>query len=347
MRNAGMKMRNVWRMAFFFAFLHFAVETACFYRLFSAVKPTSMWWTYAFLYDALAFVPQLFLGMLSDRFRAFPMALIGILMILAGMFIPVRAICLLLISLGNAMVHVEGAEATLRGAGGKMGPSGIFVAGGSFGVILGQLLAGTGEKAVWIPCALLVLAMPVLLYLRNKQDLQQKADGFCAAADRPVVLVVALTFVTVAVRSFIGYAIPITWKKTVWQSILLFVCMGIGKAAGGVLADRFGARRVAVISLILALPLLLFGSDHMVISLVGTALFSMTMTVTLGVLVSVFPEAPGMAFGITTVGLFLGSTPMFFVNLGETAQILAVTVLTLVAAGCFLYVACNTNKQRT
>ena len=38
----------------------------------------------------------------------------------------------------------------------------------------------------------------------------------------------------------------------------------------------------------------------------------MTMAITLGGLVSVLPENPGVAFGVTTLGLLLGTLPTFF-----------------------------------
>ena len=56
-------------------------------------------------------------------------------------------------------------------------------------------------------------------------------------------------------------------------------------------------------------------------------LFSMTMSVTLALLVSVLPGAPGLAFGLTTIGLFLGTAPIFFFK------------FTTVAANCVMIAA--------
>jgi hypothetical protein len=53
----------------------------------------------------------------------------------------------------------------------------------------------------------------------------------------------------------------------------------------------------------------------MVVSLIGVMFFSMTMAVTLGLLVDVLKTAPGLAFGYTTIGLFVGSLPTFFVKI--------------------------------
>ena len=122
----------------------------------------------------------------------------------------------------------------------------------------------------------------------------------------------------VAVRGFMGYGIPTAWNKTVVQTVLLFAFMGIGKALGGIAADRFGFKKTALFSTVAAVPLLMGGNDHMLISLTGVMFFSMTMAITLGILVSVMPEAPGLAFGWTTIGLFMGSAPVFFFRLLTT-----------------------------
>lgn len=116
----------------------------------------------------------------------------------------------------------------------------------------------------------------------------------------------------VAVRGYVGYGIPTSWNKTIPQTILLFSFMGIGKVLGGILTDMIGVRKTTYISMLGAIPFLLCGDNNMVILLIGVMFFSMTMAITLAILVSVFPETPGFAFGITTVGLALGSLPIFF-----------------------------------
>ena len=87
--------------------------------------------------------------------------------------------------------------------------------------------------------------------------------------------------------------------------------MGAGKALGGWLSDRFGARRVGVLSTLLCIPFLLFGRDLMLVSILGVFCFSLTMSITYGMLLSVMGDRPGVAFGITTLGLFVGLLPVF------------------------------------
>ena len=141
-----------------------------------------------------------------------------------------------------------------------------------------------------------------------------------------------------------GYGIPTSWNKTVIQTILLYCSMGIGKALGGILSDAYGIKKIAVISIIGALPFLLFGDNIMLISLIGILLFSMTMSITLGILVSVLKKSPGLAFGLTTIGLFLGLLPIFFFKFSTiTGNCIVISILTILC----LIIALNViNKEK-
>ena len=67
-----------------------------------------------------------------------------------------------------------------------------------------------------------------------------------------------------------------------------------------------------MVSAAAALPFLFLGDNLMLVSLIGVMFFSMTMSITLALLVSVLQKTPGLAFGFTTIGLFLGTAPIFF-----------------------------------
>ena len=96
-----------------------------------------------------------------------------------------------------------------------------------------------------------------------------------------------------------------------------------------------GVRRVGIVSAAAALPFLMLGDNNITLSLIGVMFFSMTMSVTLAVLVSVLPKAPGLAFGFTTIGLFLGTAPVFFFKItGLTANCIMLCIMTVICLGC-------------
>lgn len=325
-------------------YVHFVTEVVCFFALGRLAGDSAFLWIMPLIYDALAFVPQSLIGAWSDRHPRVNFGIIGLVLMAAASLLfllqgkPAALVALIVLCMGNACTHVSGAEVTLRCAGGRLAHSAIFVSGGSFGVITGRLLAKTALP-IWVMAIFALTAIPFVLLAEYDRRAADKTARPCAAFHYasekvPAVLVILVAVLIVIVRGYMGYGIPTAWKKTVVQTVLLYVAMGVGKAAGGLLADRFGVKRLAMFSAAAALPFLLLGDEHMLVSLVGVMFFSMTMSVTLALLVSVLPETPGLAFGLTTIGLFLGTAPIFFFKFTTVRAngiiIAALTVLCLI-----------------
>ena len=345
-----MKRRNTLGSLYFL--IHFMLEITSFYVL-TCCTQSPFVWTLMLLYDFTAFVPQGVFGYLRDRGIFVNFALWGSLLTAASVLCLMLNVNVFLIvtvlSVGNCMVHAHGAEVTLRGSDGHMTPSALFVAGGSFGVVTGKLLSMHGVPAVWVLGLTLLTTVPIVLAERFKErDGSENLRQY--HFDNPKIAtaaIIILSVFVVAVRAYMGYGIPTAWNKTELQTVALYVCMGVGKAMGGVLIDRIGIRKTAFISTVGALPLLLFGDDLMAVSLVGIAFFSMTMAVTLAVLTSRLQALPGVAFGFTTLGLFLGTLPMFFFRIhsvvAKCIMIAALTVLCVLILGVIC--AKRTDKQ--
>ena len=303
-------------------YIHFSFEVLCFYYLNMVMGDNLIIWLVPFIYDLLAFVPQILFGAISDYFAKIPFGIIGVAMMTVGLLLssfaglPVLPTTII-IAIGNAFAHINGAEVTLRSGKGKITPAAVFVSGGSFGVVAGKVLASYTVPA-WVVLVIALTAIPMILIAekyRTKAD--EKNDIPCKAfryanPNLPVWLITIIATFVVMVRSFMGYCIPTSWNTTLLQAVLLFSFMGIGKALGGVLVDKIGMRKTILISTIGAIPFLIFGNEIMIISLIGLLLFSMTMAITLAILVSAYPKNPGVAFGFTTIGLFLGVLPVFF-----------------------------------
>lgn len=326
-------------------YVHFVTEVICFYILGKETGNSAFLWLFPLVYDCLSFVPQSPIGYLSDKFKKLNSGLIGIILLaLAGVCFWLKAfpspyIPLVILCIGNCFTHIGGAEVTLRASEGRLSHSSIFVSGGSFGVITGRLLAGSFVP-YWAIILLALSAIPFTLLAQMYKDEADKADNPCekfnyANPKIPAGIIIVTATLIVIVRGYMGYGIPTSWNKTVFQTIMLFVTMGIGKAAGGIIADAFGVKKTALISAALALPFLMAGNEHMMISLIGVMLFSMTMSITLALLVSVLKKTPGLAFGFTTIGLFVGTMPIFFIKLTTVKSncivIAALTVLCLIA----------------
>ena len=143
-----------------------------------------------------------------------------------------------------------------------------------------------------------------------------------------------LLFLSIVIRAFAGANIPMTWERTGLLVLLPSAVSCLGKAAGGIAGDRFGAGRTGVWSLLVSLPLILFGAESPVLSLLGILLFNMTMPVTLCALADLMPKNPGFAFGLTTLALLLGTVVTFFWAVPARLAKLLLTTLILLSAVC-------------
>ena len=310
-----MKKSN--QLGLYYFIIHFLVEITSFYVLTYYIKSPIVWGL-NLLYDFAAFVPQGFFGYLRDKGVRVNFALTGTVLTtlsLVLMYLRSNAVLVVaVVAIGNCLVHIHAAELTLRGSPGRISPAAIFVSGGSFGVVTGKLLSSYG---IPVPCVLFLNVLTFLPILLAEQirvgDGEENLSRYRFSNEKiGAAAVIALATFVVAVRAYMGYGIPTSWNKTELQTIALYCSMGVGKGLGGVLTDRIGIRRTAILSTVGALPFLVFGSDLMWISLIGIAFFSMTMAVTLALIVSRLQSRPGVAFGFTTLGLFLGTLPFFF-----------------------------------
>jgi len=331
-----LKSKNI-ACGYLYFYVHFITEIACFYFLSKVTNGSNFIWLIPFIYDGLAFVPQGLVGYINDLKPKINTGLIGvILLFLAYILYLINfnvLITLVILCMGNVFLHISGAENTLRVSEGKLSHSAIFVGGGSFGVITGKLLALYNISPILI--ALLVLTIiPFVLLANTYRDYKEKETKFDYANSKiSPYMIIILAVLVVVIRGYMGYGIPTSWNKTTVQTVMLFVTMGIGKCLGGILSDAYGIRKVGILSTLVAIPFLCFGNDLMLVSLIGVMLFSMTMSITLALIASVYKSRPGLAFGFTTIGLFLGTAPIFFINIpSKIINIVMIIVMSIVCS---------------
>lgn len=333
---------------------HFIVDFCCFCMLFGVFLPAAPSLLAAsegfLLYNVLAFGLQPLVGSVCDANRRVPIAAIGVSLLLAGLLLGGAApyAALIACALGNACFHVGGGIDSLANANGKAARSGVFVSSGALGVSFGTLFGNLGARfslALPIALAATALLLLVLFVPTSKHSEPYRVNFDFARAARSAGAVVALCAVSIAVRSFAGFIVPMSWKATAWLAVLPGAASALGKASGGVLADKFGARRVGVVSLLLSVPLLVFGQNAALVSLLGLALFNMTMPITLCAVASKLPHNPGLAFGITTLALLVGTVPVFFVAVGASLAKWLIAVLVALSAAC-LFAAAPARSSR-
>lgn len=288
-----------------YAAAHFWVDFSCAALVLGRLDDGGAAVTALLIYNFFAFAVQMPVGLLADalggarRFSVLGCGLAALAWGLPGL-IP-AAICA---GLGNACFHVGGGLYTLS-AGEGCGPLGLFVSPGALGIYLGGLLSvRTALPGALFWMGLLALGAALALAGRDvfRMPLSLELEG--GPEDLPPLICL---FVVVLLRSLLGNLFAFPWKGELG---LLLACAVVGgKAAGGLLADRFGRMRTAWISLALAVPCFLF-SEGAVLGLTAVCLFNMTMPLTLWGAARYLRGAGGLAFGLLTFALFLGVLPV-------------------------------------
>ncbi len=106
-------------------------------------------------------------------------------------------------------MHIGGVHHTLKTSGGKIASTGIFVGGGSFGVIIGQLLGMLHKDyLVLIPILFTVLFIVILISISRRYVVKKKKWSIDITSKISTGWVVFIAFMVTAIRAYIGYAIP-------------------------------------------------------------------------------------------------------------------------------------------
>ena len=326
---------NIFGLSYFI--IHFITEIISFYII-STYTKNEIFYLIALIFDFIAFVPQGIVGYLIDELDIKHITSLGIILMTISLLLlylnVIPIITIIVLAIGNSLTHIDGAEKTLKSSPGKMSPAAFFVSGGSFGVITGKILQSINTPIYIIVIISLIAFVPLFISYKEIDKINKdNLNNYNYSIEKySIITIILLATFVVSIRSYMGYSIPTTWNKTVIQSVLLFSFMGIGKALGGILIDKIGIYKTTILSTICALPFLIFGDKNMYLSLIGIMFFSMTMAITLGIIVSRLKKNPGVAFGFTTIGLFLGTFPVFFFRIKTfTLNCIVVSTLTIIS----------------
>lgn len=300
---------------------------------------TTIFVWYILLYNVLAFGTQALFGLAVDKYRVPRVtAITGCLLVIAGTLVVYfePLIAVILVGLGNSLFHVGGGAISLNLTPNKASAPGIFVAPGSLGLACGTLIGTKGLFIAWPFIILLLIAIAVMFLLDypeinyNRKE-KTRVEGLFE-------LVILLLLLSISIRALIGLSLHLEWKADLTLLSMLVIAIMLGKALGGVLADRFGWMRVGITALIISAPMLAFGYQIPVIAIIGAFLFQMTMPITLVAVATMFPGRPAFAFGLPCLALLLGALSSFS-SIKYYYEINWVILLTIICGIVSLFIA--------
>lgn len=288
---------------FWYALGHFSVDLVCAWLLLGSLPGERQWPMLALAYNFCAFALQMPLGAVADRVgRNRPFSALGAVVVCAAALPLLPWPRVLLAGTGNALYHVGGGRETLLHDR-RYGPLGIFVAPGAVGLFLGGLFRDTLWAGL-VGVALLALCGLRLGLLARRENptptALQRVSGRAIAGTAALFLVVAL-------RSLVGMCLNSPWKTGVW-AVFGVLLAAMGKAVGGIAADRFRGGVTGCVSLLLAAALFCL-PESPVAGILAGFLFNMSMPITLRGAAECLPGGPGFSFGLLTFALFLGFLP--------------------------------------
>lgn len=299
------------------------------------------------IYNGLAFALQAPFGYMIDRFLNPKAAAILGLVLIAFSFLFLNTIysALIIVSVGNALYHVGGGSLVLSVKEKKATFSGIYVAPGGIGLVLGSWLSTSQSviNLILFPIILIVLSF-ILFFIEtpdfNRTPEKKQATNFS-------ILLIALIMIPIAVRSLIGLTTNFPWKENHYLFLILVAALALGKIFGGILADKYGLIKVGVGGLLLATPLLAFFPAMPLSGIIGAFIFNFTMPVTLIAILSIMPNHKGLSFGLTTVAIFIGALPKIIsYNAWLRNEIFVFSIL-FIAAGLLFAALHFKNKLNT
>ena len=270
---------------------HFAVDLCCAMLVLPAARAASDKAMALLIYNFCAFAMQLPIGVLADRYGG------GCLMVALGGLLPSPMLTAVVCGLGNAAFHIGGgADVMAVTEGAKY--LGIYVSPGAMGIFLGALASRAGRSLA--ACAAAIMAL-------CREGAGPGSPELPRGREQWLRLMSLLAVVTL--RSYGGVIMSFPWRAGAWAWIAALCVVG-GKCIGGFASDRFGEVRSATVTLSAAAAALIFSAFPLPGAL-GLLLFNMSMPVTLYAARDILREGRATAFGLLTLGLFLGMLPAF------------------------------------
>lgn len=327
------------------ALAHFAVSFVCYFLLAgpfaSAVGVGSVsHWAGSVIFLLLSYGLRPFLGLALDEFPRLPSQTAGCLLVGVACLLPALPWGMLFVSgIGYALFLTGAGGESLAFARGHFLRNALVLAPGMIGAALGTCFGYAALPLLLLGGVLLLCAVACFLFaMARKYPRRIRSFRHSTARKMPAWGVLVLTCIPAFSVSLVRALLPVTEFNGAFRLIppLLYA---LGCVAGGILADRFGPRKVTVIGFGIALPLLTVFTYIPWLFCLGLIALFVPVCVVFGTATTALPTRPHFVFGLCSVAMLLGSVPsLFAITVTATVRMIAAVALVLsVAVGQVLY----------
>ncbi len=342
-----MKLNKKNKIIAVYGFGHFYIDFVCNFSI-SAILLFNLtnlnFNNFVFLiiaYNLLQLATQPFFGLLMDYYNKPKLgAILGlILTCLGGALIFNPLIAIPVFAIGNAIYHVAGGLISLRLEPGKSFYPGMFVGPGAMGLFLGVSMKYLDIMSLTFFAAITFLVGLYLLFLLLKCKVEVKEKKIITKTHKSnfVFWCACLLLVSVGMRSVLYGTFVLSWSKIWIYGLLLAIAITLGKMLGGYFADRYGWKKVGMIGLLTAVPLMTVFAHLPLLAMIGAFCFNLVMPITLTALANLMPKYKATAFGLTAMALILGSYILaFFKKIIVINNLFVVIVLIINVMSLFL-----------
>ena len=326
--------------------------------------------TLTMLFQLSASVAQIGFGRLADRWRPRFLVMCGpvlsvTVLSLTGLATTPEALALILIvgGLGAAAFHPPAAALAHRLGGDHPGLAmSVYITGGTLGFSLGPLMFAPFAERFglnWSPLLAIPGLIVVAFFLTRvpSMPLHPSAGGglrTLAPYAKPLALlytiVVLRTLTAISFSTFIPVMLTrrgLSVSQAGTAVALYLFASGVGGFFGGPTADRFGAKKVIALSLVLATPFLfaapfLSGWSFVALLAIGGFFLQSTLPVNVTFAQAIAPVSAAtvssimMGFGWGTGGLSVPFVGMIADRIGIEPTLSGLALVPLAAAACAL-----------
>lgn len=326
--------------------LHLLVDGICATTIFGALyKDNLLLPIIVFVgYNFLAFMMQPLIGLMIDTYkREKLLVLVSLLIVILGSLLgSIPYLSLVFLGLGNALFHTSAGKITIDNSQNKLSLLGIFVSLGVVGLTIGTLYASFAYLLLILISLTLLIGIGFYFINQNYQQLlvndqQETKETFNLNSKNSLIIVGII--VIVMFRAIMGKYTVFTWSTSSQLILTTAIFIALGKAIGGIVADKIGIKWTIIISGLGSLVFLIFARDSIWGGLIGILLFNMTMPITLYLLYKMMPGYKTTAFGLAAMILFPGYViGIFLQNYASLYNIILISITALTVILVIIFV---------